>query len=486
MRLIRMIIRQQRLPLALLVLLSGIVTALAVPSYGTTYTSAAARIAAVANAKANAASTLMYGVLPDPGRPGQIAVWEFGSLTCLTAAIAGSLLAVRLSRRAEDSGFIELIRSCGVGPGRPEAAALVVLVGASALLGLATGAGLLRLTSITLQDAASYGASVAVTFVIAATATMAVGQLLANAHQAQLAGGVLVAAAFLARAMADTRGWTWLGHLSALSIMTRVSPATDNDITPLLVATGTSLLLAATTVFAARRRDLGVGLLPSRATARRPLRLRSVLGLDRVLTARCTVIWAVTCSAVTALLVAMGVSTVKTARESGIQGGFLGSQFGGEDPSRAFLRYVGVIAALLASACAVLLVTRYQHRRVPPTRLPRGARRRRRCPRARRGVRRLRLGRQLQSGRGPQRRRARRARPVARRHGAHRDRCARRGDQPTACPGSLAPWLPGCPSASAHSSPSSASSSTYQAGSSTPAFTVSQGNGTAYGSSCWA
>lgn len=359
MRLVGLTIRQHRLPLSLLVLLSGLVTAMAVPSYGTTYASAAARTTAVANAKANAASTLMYGVLPEPGRSGQIAVWEFGSLTCLVVAVVGSLMAVRLSRGAEDSGLVEVIRSCGVGPARPEAMALVVLIGTSVLLGLATGAGLLRLGGITSTDAACYGASVAVTFLVAATATMTAGQLLTSARQAQLAGGILVAVAFLVRGAADVRGWAWLSSASALSVMPRVSPATDNNIAPLIVALGVSLLLAVTTVIAARNRDLGAGLLPRRTTARRRLHIRSILALDRVLSARGTVTWAIACAAVTALLAAMGASTVQTVRESGVQGGFLGRQLAGADPALAFLRYVGTVAALLASACAVLLVTRY-------------------------------------------------------------------------------------------------------------------------------
>jgi ABC-2 type transport system permease protein len=358
--LVRLVIRQHRLPLLLLVVLAGLATAAASPSYGTTYSTAAARIAAAAAARANAASTLLYGVLPEPGRTGQIAVWELGSLTCLVVAIVGSLLAVRLSRGAEDSGLVELVRSCGIGPARPEAAALVVLVGTAAALGLATSAGLLRLSGITSADAASYGASVAVTFLLSATATMAVGQLVTTARQAQLAGGLLVAGAFLARGAADTRGWTWLGDLSALSVMQRVAPATDNNTSPLLIALCVSLLLAALTFVAARRRDLGAGLLPSRAPARHPLHVRSAFGLDGVLTRRGTVIWAITCAAVTAVLAAMGVGTVQTARESGIQGGFLGSQLSGGDPALDFLRYVGTIAALLASACAIILVARYQ------------------------------------------------------------------------------------------------------------------------------
>ncbi len=283
MSLVGLTIRQHRLSLSLLVLLSGVATAMAVPSYGTTYTNEATRAAAVAIAKANPATTLMYGVLQEPGRPGQIAVWEFGCLTCLTVAIVGSLLAVRLSRSAEDSGFIELIRSCGVGAGRPEAAALGVLVGTAALLGLTTGAGLLRLSDVRSADAASYGAGVAFTFLLAATATMMASQLLPNARQARLTGGLLVAAAFLARGAADARGWTWLGDLSLLSVMAKVSPATDNNIAPLLVALAISLLLARMTILAARRRDLGAGLLPSRTTSRRSLRIRSILGLDWVL-----------------------------------------------------------------------------------------------------------------------------------------------------------------------------------------------------------
>lgn len=360
MRLVTLTIRQHRLSLSLLVLLSGLITAAAVPSYGTTYTSTSARIAAVAMAKANAASTLMYGILPSPGLPGQIAVWELGSLTCLSVAIVGSLLSVRLSRGAEDSGFIEMVRSCGVGPGRPEAVALAVLGSTAVLLGLSTGAGLQRLGGITSHDAAIYGASVALTFLIAATATMAAGQFVANARQAQLAGGLLVAAFFLARGAADARGWTWLGYLSGLSVMERASPATHNDVAPLIVALGLSLLLAATTVYAARRRELGAGLLPSRTASRRPLRIHSIFRLDSVLTVPGTVMWAVACAAVSGLLAAMGVSTVQTAREAGIQGGFLGSQLGGEDPALAFLRYVGTIAALLASACAILVVTRHR------------------------------------------------------------------------------------------------------------------------------
>ena len=112
----------------------GALVVVTMPAYASTYPDEAARRVAVQLAQNNAATTLLYGRLPDPGSPGQLFVWETGTFVTLLVAVLGVLMTVRLTRGAEQEGTIEIVRSAGLGPLAPLTATFVVLVVVGAIL----------------------------------------------------------------------------------------------------------------------------------------------------------------------------------------------------------------------------------------------------------------------------------------------------------------------------------------------------------------
>ena len=106
-------------------------------AYQNTYGTAGQRRAAVELAQQNRATTLLYGRLPDPGTPAQMFVWELGAIVTILTAVMAVLVAVAVTRAVEDDGSLELLRGCGVTPGRPLRAALMLLTGVAILLATA-------------------------------------------------------------------------------------------------------------------------------------------------------------------------------------------------------------------------------------------------------------------------------------------------------------------------------------------------------------
>src|SRR5689334_6591219 len=130
----RLLLRRHRAALASWLLLLTGLSALTVTAHQRTYATGQQRAAAVAPAHHNAARNLIYGRLPDPGTPAQMYAWEIGAFVTVLAAVMGVILAVSLTRAAEDDGTLELMRGCGLTPRQPLRAALGVLTACAAVL----------------------------------------------------------------------------------------------------------------------------------------------------------------------------------------------------------------------------------------------------------------------------------------------------------------------------------------------------------------
>src|SRR5690242_19749307 len=104
MILVRLMLRRHRLFITswsvLLVTLSAVTSS----AYQSTYPTPEQRALAVRAAQDNAATTLLYGRLADAGTPAQMFGWEVGAFATVLAAIMALLLAVTMTRAAEDSG----------------------------------------------------------------------------------------------------------------------------------------------------------------------------------------------------------------------------------------------------------------------------------------------------------------------------------------------------------------------------------------------
>lgn len=335
---------------ALLVVLVGASCAATLPSYASTYTTAAARTAAVHLADHNPAGTVLYGVLDPPGSAAQMFVWEMGAFLTILVAVAAVLLAVRATRGAESDGSLALVRSAGVPPAAPTVAAMVFLGGTAALLGVAATVGLAvhaGRDGVTVVGSLAWGAVVGVTFALVAALAASAAQVVATVPAARTFGLVIVALSFAARARADTGdgSWRWLGALSPLGLRGVVKPCEVDDFRPVAIALGIAVLIGAGTVVVASRRELGAALL--RPTEHRSSRMRvsGVTTLVARLTAGSTLGWLAGVGLLVTFFVGMGGGVVDNARAGRLSSGLLESQVGTTDPVSGYLGYIGTIAA---------------------------------------------------------------------------------------------------------------------------------------------
>ena len=337
-------------------LILGALTVITLPAY--TYPDEAARQVAVELAQNNAATTLLYGRLPDPGSPGQLFVWETGTFVTLLVAVLGVLMTVRLTRVAEQEGTTELLRSAGLRRQGPLTATLVVLAVVGALLGLVSTAALGvragKFDGVDWTGSLAFGCVVTLTFLLMALLTVILAQLVPTAWSARVAGALAVAGGLALRAAADTQQQPWLHWISPLGLRASVAPFTSNSPVPLIAAFVVVILLAAVATTLERSRELGESILRVSTTKVRHIRVSSPLGLAWRLGRATTLWWVAGIALGGALFTAMGSSVVETARQGQQSGGFLEAQLAGEDPVSAYFGYTGTVVAIVVVAAGIL------------------------------------------------------------------------------------------------------------------------------------
>jgi ABC-2 type transport system permease protein len=336
----------------------GTLVVVTLPAYASTYPDDAARRVAVELAQNNAATTLLYGHLADPGSPGQMFGWEIGTFVTLLVAVLGVLMAVRLTRVAEEEGTIEIMRSAGLGRQAPLTATFVVLAVVGAILGLVSAVGVGfragQVDGVDWTGSLAFGSVVALTFLLMALITVILAQLLPTAWSARVAGALALAGGFALRAAADTQHHTWLHRITPLGLRATVEPFTSNSPVPLVVSSVVVILLAVVATALERSRELGGSILRVSTTRVRRLRASSPLELTWRL-GRATMLWWVAGIALGgALFAAMGSSVVETARQGQLSGGFLGAQLAGGDPGSAYFGFIGTVVAIVVVASGIL------------------------------------------------------------------------------------------------------------------------------------
>jgi ABC-2 type transport system permease protein len=356
----RLLLRRHRAALASWFLLLTGLSAATVTAYQRTYATGQQRAVAVALAQNNAASNLIYGRLPDPGTPAQMYAWEIGAFVTVLAAVMGVILAVSLTRAAEDDGTLELMRGCGLTPRQPLRAALGVLTACAAVLaaGCAAGAGIHagRVDGITVAGSIAYGLVVGLTFLLVATLTVLLAQIASTSRQARLLGLTAVGISFAVRAIADAHRTGWLNWVSPLGLRATTGPFTTDRWVALAAPATAVALFGAAAVVLSDRREFGSGMLPRRDTRPDRLNIRSVAALTVRLTRNSLLVWTVAVAAIGAFFSAMG-SGVVDERRAGEIGGFLGAQLGKNDPVAGYLSYCGTVVGIVVCVYGILLVS---------------------------------------------------------------------------------------------------------------------------------
>jgi ABC-2 type transport system permease protein len=336
----------------------GIMVVVTLPAYASTYRDAAARRAAVTLAQADAATTLLYGRLPDPGTPAQMFSWEVGTFATLLVAVMGVLIAVRLSRVAEEDGTLEVVRGAGLGRQGPLVAAFVLL-GAVALLlsticALGVGFRAGHVAGVTWSGAWAFGFAVGGTFVLMALLTVVLSQLVPTSRATRVSGVLLLAGCFAARATADTQDTGWLNWWTPLGLRATMRPFTADSWWPFASVVAAAVTLAGLSLALNARRELGSSILRAPVRQQSRLRVHSPFGLAWRLHRSTVVVWSIATALGGALFVAMGSGVIESARRGQVTGGFLKSQLGDGDPVGAYLGYIGAVIGMVVAVFAIL------------------------------------------------------------------------------------------------------------------------------------
>ncbi|QGU01428.1 hypothetical protein CKALI_02700 [Corynebacterium kalinowskii] len=226
------------------------------------YPDLAAREIYAATMAASPAATAFNGRSYDVDTVGGIVAVELGFMGQLAIPIVGAFQTLRLTRRLESSGALELITACPVARPAVPLAAFV-----SALLSWKLFA-LLAFCGLVTQDLPWVGAAhFVVILALFGLAFSGMGLLLGElAGSYRTATGLAlgtVFAAFIARALVDGLGLdlTWVNPMSWVA---EAKPWGDPELWPYLSFLALALASAGAGVAVCTRRDLGSGVIPTR------------------------------------------------------------------------------------------------------------------------------------------------------------------------------------------------------------------------------
>ncbi|HET9442799.1 MAG TPA: hypothetical protein VFO65_05710 [Acidimicrobiales bacterium] len=280
-RLVRHILRRDRLRLAVWVLAIGLSVAGSASAFPRTLPTAAdraQRAEVIGNAGAQVFVGPGYGL--DDYTYGAMTANEMGPMTLVAMALMSIFLMVRNTRAEEEAGRADLVRSTAVGRHAPLAAALAVVAGANLAVGLVLALGLpAALPELSRTGSAAFAASMVSAGLVFGAVALVAAQVATQARAAVGMASAVLAATYALRVVGDiaVAPLSWLSPVGwALSTRAYV----DERWWPLALAAGATGALVAVAVRIAAHRDVGAGVLvagggPPTASAA----LRSPLGL---------------------------------------------------------------------------------------------------------------------------------------------------------------------------------------------------------------
>ena len=192
---------------------------------------------------------------------GQVA-FQIGAPGFVIVALSSILLTTRLTRREEESGRLELIRSLPVGRGASMAAAALVLTAMHTVVGL--GVALLCLgAGVPAAGSWAFGLGFATVGWMFTAVALVTAQVAPTARAASGLAGVALAIAFVVRAVGDMTNGT-LSWLSPIGWAQAARPWADERWWVFAIPLAATVLTAALARALLARRDLGGGLFPQR------------------------------------------------------------------------------------------------------------------------------------------------------------------------------------------------------------------------------
>ncbi|WP_250002453.1 ABC transporter permease [Actinoplanes sp. M2I2] len=276
-KLIRLILRRDRVVLPLWVVLLGLVPAGYAASFEGLFPTEAERVGYAQISATNAGFVTLYGPLHGSSI-GELVAWRAGFLPVLVALCA-LLTVVRHTRADEEAGRTELVGAAVISRAAPMAAVLITTCLASLALGAVLTAAMLG-QGLPAEGSLAFGAEMALTGCAFAGVGAIAAQLTSSARGARSIAVLALGVSFVLRVGGDVSALgdgslSWLSWLSPVGWVQHLFPYGGNDWWPAVLAILFTIGTAAVAAVLLTRRDFGAGLLPARlgpATARASLR----------------------------------------------------------------------------------------------------------------------------------------------------------------------------------------------------------------------
>ncbi len=355
--LIRLALRRDRLLIPAWVGLFAAMSALSASATVGLYPDQASRIEAAKTINGTASVVALYGPIYDPTSLGALSITKMTAMYAALMSILMVMLMVRHTRAEEESGRLELIGAGVVGRAAPLAAALLVVGGASCVLGLLSAAALMA-AGLPAAGSLIFGAGWAATGLCFAAVAAVAAQVTTGARTANGLCFMVIALAYLARAVGDLAkaGPGWLSWLSPIGWNQQVRAYAGDRWAVLLLPLAATTLLVPVAFALRRRRDLGSGLLPDRPGPAHGA-LSSPLGLAWRLQRPLLIAWTAG-SAILAFLMGSVAHNVAGLLDSPAVASFI-RQYGGEQGlTDAFLAVELGLTGTIIAAYGISAVTR--------------------------------------------------------------------------------------------------------------------------------
>jgi ABC-2 type transport system permease protein len=355
-KLVRLILRRDRVILPLWVLLLGLLPRLYLAGFAKLFTTDAERIAYARVSAANAGFAGLYGPLSGTGL-GELVVWRAGFVPVMIG-LAALLTVIRHTRAEEEAGRSDLIRATVVGRWAQPAAALLVTMAAGLVTGLIV-AGTMIGAGRPAEGTVAFGALFTLSAWLFAGVAAIAAQLTTGARGARMVAVLVLGVSYVLRmggdisAVGDGR-LKWLAWLSPLGWVQKIVPYGGDRWWPATLALLATLVTVPVAFALLTRRDLGAGLLASRlGPAHAGAGLSSPLGLAWRLHRGLLLGWTAGFGALGLVFGGVGTSVVQLAgSSSGVTEAF--NKIGGSGPvTDAYFATTAGTCALIVAIYAI-------------------------------------------------------------------------------------------------------------------------------------
>jgi ABC-2 type transport system permease protein len=358
--LIRLVLRRERLRLAIWVGALTLVSVGTASAFGQLYPSEVERAQLAATVASNPAIVSFLGPVYD-SNVGALTAWRVGTIASLLVGLMAVMTVIRNTREEEETGRRELLGSTVLGRHASLTAALIVAVAAGVAVGVLVSVGLIGV-GLPASGATAFGAGFASSAAVFATVAAVAAQLTEGAGAARGIAVSYLGLAFLLRVAGDggeATGIGWLSWLSPIGWFTRLRPFASERWFVILFFLGFALVLGGISYRLSSRRDVAAGVIPPRpGPASAAPRLRSPLALGWRLHRAALLGWSIGLVVVGLVYGSVGNSIGDMLEESP-QLAAIFEQLGGEAGiTDAFFATAMGILALIATAYAIRSVLR--------------------------------------------------------------------------------------------------------------------------------